>query len=430
MSNCEISDSFLESSNVLKRKKEDCQEELLEAEIKRVALDDADEESKSNQTDKLEEELEDRNVENKVTDASQTDTGTDSGDNLDKDYIHLRMLCLVKQASMIVGPGGEKISKMKSETHTRINVSDNIRGVPERVIFIRGRCEDVAKVFGMIVRAINGEKGGEPAQNSIPLTINVLVPHHMMGCVIGRQGLRLREIEELSAAKLSTGPQTLPMSNDRILSVTGVADAIHIATYYLGQTILNHRMTFAAKKCIFYSPNLLNPVLVNDYGVNLQHQQQHQYRPGENGKRRLYRMSLPSHQDFSYGYAAVSSPTTALVPPLAVQNVRVSETLTNAPMASPITPPLGLVQQEIYIDNNYVGNVIGKGGKHINSVKESTGCSILIDDPVAGSEERKIVIRGTPVGVQTAIFLINNKIETDKRNKESNEKREVTPMSA
>ena len=142
MSACEEYSELTDSPNVLKRKKEDCQEESLEAEIKRVALNDTEEGGSNEDTD----------------------------NEVNADYIHLRMLCLVKQASMVVGPGGEKISRMKEKTNTRINVSDNIRGVPERVIFIRGRCEDVAKVFGMIVRAINGEKDGESGEASTTLT--------------------------------------------------------------------------------------------------------------------------------------------------------------------------------------------------------------------------------------------------------------------
>ncbi|SCU83990.1 LAME_0C07690g1_1 [Lachancea meyersii CBS 8951] len=428
--NGEIED-LIQSSNVLKRKKEDCPEELLEAEIKRVALNDEMEEKDDTEGD-LEQSNEGNNAEiaggipdidNETKQLQRTHSNSELENDRDadtKDYIHLRMLCLVKQASMIVGPGGEKISKMKTETNTRINVSDNIRGVPERVIFIRGRCEDVAKVFGLIVRAINDEKAGDSTQNSTPLTLNLLVPHHMMGCVIGRQGSRLREIEELSAAKLMAGPQTLPMSNDRILCVTGVADAIHIATYYVGQTILNHKPSFAAKKCIFYLPSALHSVLVNNYGVSMQHQQQHQYRPGENGKKRLHRIP-------SYGYAAITTHPAGFAPAVSVNNVRLSDTVTTAPIVPDLTSRLSLIQHEIYIDDNYVGNVIGKRGKHINSIKESTGCSILIDDPVTGSTERKILIRGTPMGSQTAILLINNKIETDKRNKESNEHKEVDP---
>ncbi|CEP64814.1 telomere maintenance protein PBP2 LALA0_S13e03598g [Lachancea lanzarotensis] len=449
-----------QSSNVLKRKKEDCAEELLEAEIKRVALNDDGEDKKDQNGERREENAVDRDnlVVDQQTDkeeiihqlqqqqvektqlpdppqaqhrASNTTLENDQDSDI-KDYIHLRMLCLVKQASMIVGPGGEKISKMKAETNTRINVSDNIRGVPERVIFIRGRCEDVAKVFGLIVRAINGEKAGESTQVSTPLTLNILVPHHMMGCVIGRQGSRLREIEELSAAKLMAGPQTLPMSNDRILCITGVADAIHIATYYVSQTILNHKSSFAAKKCIFYLPSTLHSVIVNEYGVSMQPQQQHQYRPSENGKKRFHRIAPDSgHPEFPYGYAPVAHTHSAsFTPVMSVDHVRLSDTVSAAPIMPDLTPRLSLVQHEVYIDDSYVGNVIGKGGKNINSIKESTGCSIIIDDPVNGCTERKILIRGTPMANQTAILLINNKIEIDKRNKASNEQRDSITSSS
>ncbi|SCU96967.1 LAMI_0F08394g1_1 [Lachancea mirantina] len=379
----------LEASNVLKRKQEDCHEESLEAEIKRVALEDVE----------AEERVEDENEK----------TGDD-------DYIHLRMLCLVKEASMIVGPGGEKITRMKAESNTRINVSDNIRGISERVIYVRGRCEDVAKVFGMIVRAINEEEEGSKSdEKSVAMTVNILIPHHMMGCVIGRQGSRLREIENLSAAKLVAGPETLPLSNDRILCINGVADAVHIAAYYVGQTIINHQSTFAYKKCIFYQPNALHSVLDNSYGAGIHHQQQHQYRPGEKHRKRPYR---PSAQP-NYPYAYTSVPTfQGYAAALNISNVRFADALATTTIPAAGTPQISMVQQEIYIDDAYVGNVIGKGGKHINSIKESTGCSIQIDDRVDGCVERKITIKGTPMASHTAVLLINNKIEADKQNEQ------------
>ncbi|CAI4060302.1 hypothetical protein SUVZ_04G4410 [Saccharomyces uvarum] len=391
--------AVLDSPNVLKRKKgEDTNEEQLEAEIKRVALDDAEDHSDSEHY---------------------------PADNAPF-HVHLRMLCLVKHASLIVGHKGATISKIKTETSARINVSNNIRGVPERIVYVRGTCDDVAKAYGMIVRALLEEQDSEDEDEDAEVSVNLLIPHHLMGCIIGKRGSRLREIEDLSAAKLFASPNQLLLSNDRILTINGVPDAIHIATFYVGQTLLNFQMESPQKKLkrsIFYQPTQFNSVLVDHSHPNaVLHQRNHQYHPNDKplssrpNRRISVSSTLLSTGPPQYTTASAAN-ATAFQPNFVIPNVRILD--------GPVINPgpnnhlsMSLVQQEIFIDESFVGNVIGKDGKHINSVKESTGCSIIIQDPVEGSPERRLSIRGTFMASQAAIMLISNKIEIDRLNAE------------
>ncbi|CDH10098.1 related to PAB1-binding protein 2 [Zygosaccharomyces bailii ISA1307] len=418
-----VEENGVSSLNILKRKKEDCAEEQLEAEIKRVALHDDAECPTASSVDSI--ELDGRDTGRYSNGESLENFSEELRDSRSR-QTHLRMLCLVKQASMVVGHKGETISRIKALTSTRINVSDNVRGVPERVVYVRGSCENVAKAFGMIVRSISDKSENESLED-IPTTINLLISHHLMGCVIGKHGSRLKEIEELSAARLSAMPQQLMMSNDRILTIEGVADAIHIATFYIGQTIMNCKDVFKSKKAIFYQPSPVYSVLLNGVGpMAYSHQQHHQYHPADkyrNGKR-LPRSSvmfmMPAaaqtvQQRSPVMYTAANAANAhAFTPNFMIPNVRIID----GPVATPVAQTMAIVQQEIYIDENFVGNIIGKDGKHINSIKESTGCSIYIDDPIGGALERKLTVRGTSMGSQAAIMLISNKIEIDKVNKE------------
>ncbi|QLL34966.1 hypothetical protein HG536_0H03410 [Torulaspora globosa] len=410
------------SPNMLKRKKEDCAEEQLEAEIKRVALEDDTELAVLEKDNGATEAIDGKEAELSSVDEKEDRESVSR-------HVHLRMLCLVKQASMIVGHKGENISNIKAATSTRINVSDNVRGVPERVVYVRGTCENVARAFGMIVRSISDRHGDAMFdENKVLHTVNLLISHHLMGCVIGKHGSRLREIEVLSAARLSASPQQLIMSNDRILSIVGVADAVHIATYYVGQTIMNSSESFKAKKAIFYQPSPVYSVLVNGAShVGFVHQKHHQYHPTDKytssrNNKRVSRsspmttpQSLPSTGSGSPAiYTAAAANATAFTPKFTIPNVRIVDESVATATAHMMT----IMEQEIYIDENFVGNIIGKDGKHINSIKEATGCSIYIADPVSGSPERRLTVKGTPMGSQAAIMLISNKIEIDKVNKE------------
>lgn len=439
------------SPNVLKRKNEDCVD--LEAEIKRVALDDEEADNEGNSKSEL--SSDDRN-------SSYTSTELDPKTNIQSQDISLRMLCLVKQASIIVGPKGESINKLKEQTSTKVNVSPNIRGVPERVIHVKGSCENVGKAFGKIARIIiekdsknnanqsSSSLDSEASQNSsdaedTTLILNLLISHALMGSVIGKGGSQLREIEERSAAKLYASPNQLMMSNDRILSITGVPDAIHIATYYVAQSLLNCREELKQRKSIFYQPSQMGSALPNSYGAQMYnkfpHQMHHQYHPMDkyntprNKKsHRLPRpqsmlannvppsinghafhdeyMNRPESGQIHYTSANVAS-APSFTPTRNIPNVRIVDNPeNNMAYSNPIAP----VKQDIYIDENFVGNIIGKEGKHINSVKESTGCAIFIDNRIEGVSERKLTIKGTYMALQAAIMLISNKIEIDRAN--------------
>lgn len=230
-----------------------------------------------------------------------------------------------------------------------------------------------------------------------------------MGCIIGKRGSRLREIEDLSAAKLFASPNQLLLSNDRILTINGVPDAIHIATFYISQTLLNFQMESPqknVKRSIYYQPTQFNSVLIDHSQPNtIFHQRNHQYHPSDKllsykpNKNLPISSTLLSMATPQYTTASVAN-ATAFQPNFVIPNV----TVLDGPVISPAPGNhllMNFVQQEIFIDEKFVGNVIGKDGKHINSVKESTGCSIIIQDRskvVQPNEVRqnKYIILGSP----------------------------------
>ena len=158
----------------------------------------------------------------------------------------------------------------------------------------------------------------------------------------------------------------------RLLSVSGVADAIHIATYYIGNILIeaNERMPSSNHST---------------------------YRPTSNSRGR------PPYMGSSYvpgGY-----PAAAAAPP--------------NPYAPGPGAPSQLQTQQIYIPNDLVGCIIGKGGAKINEIRHMSASQIKIMEPgavgvgmngapaPAGSEgERLVVITGQPANIQMAVQLL------------------------
>ncbi|KAI0636420.1 hypothetical protein C8Q77DRAFT_1049890 [Trametes polyzona] len=296
--------------------------------------------------------------------------------------IHMRCLIVTQDASIIIGKGGSHVNEIREKSGARVVVSESIPGNPERILNVSGPLDAVSKAFGLIVRRINDEPFDKPSvPGSRAVTIKFMIPNSRMGSVIGKGGTKIKEIQEASGARLNASETMLPGSTERLLSVSGVADAIHIATYYIGNILIeaNERM----------------PTTNNS-----------SYRPSSYTSSAPSTARRPPYTGSSYvpGYA---------------QN----------PYAPPTAgPPSQLQTQQIYIPNDLVGCIIGKGGTKINEIRQMSASQIKIMEPgavgvgmngapaPAGSEgERLVVITGQPANIQMAVQLLYSRLEQEKQ---------------
>ncbi|RDB20978.1 RNA-binding protein rnc1 [Hypsizygus marmoreus] len=292
--------------------------------------------------------------------------------------IHMRCLIVTQDASIIIGKGGSHVNEIREKSGARVMVSESIPGNPERILNVSGPLDAVSKAFGLIVRRINDEPFDVPSvPGSRAVTIKFMIPNSRMGSVIGKQGSKIKEIQDASGARLNASEGMLPGSTERVLSVAGVADAIHIATYYIGNILIEaqERMPSSSNSS---------------------------YRPSSNSRR--------SHGGSSYvpGYNN-PQPYGSAPPP---QH----------------NPPQQLQTQQIYIPNDLVGCIIGKGGSKINEIRHMSASQIKIMEPGAvgvglngapapagGEGERLVVITGQPANIQMAVQLLYHRLEQEKQ---------------
>lgn len=156
-----------------------------------------------------------------------------------------------------------------------------------------------------------------------------------------------------------------------MLSVAGVADAIHIATYYIGNILI---------ECQERMPS-------SSSGTS--------YRPSNRAPRPPVASGGSS---YTPGYPAPYAPH----PHMQQQQPN---------------PQAQLQTQQIYIPNDLVGCIIGKGGSKINEIRHMSASQIKIMEPGAtapgmngapgGSEnERLVIITGQPQNIQMAVQLL------------------------
>ncbi|THG99841.1 hypothetical protein EW026_g2595 [Hermanssonia centrifuga] len=295
--------------------------------------------------------------------------------------IHMRCLIVTQDASIIIGKAGTHVNEIREKSGARVMVSESIPGNPERILNVSGPLDAVSKAFGLIVRRINDEPFDKPSvPGSRAVTIKFMIPNSRMGSVIGKGGAKIKEIQDASGARLNASEGMLPGSTERVLSVSGVADAIHIATYYIGNILIeaNERM-----------PSYNNS----------------SYRPSSVSRRAPYSGSsyVPG---YSNAYPSTAGPA----------------------QSQQHNPPQQLQTQQIYIPNDLVGCIIGKGGAKINEIRHMSASQIKIMEPGAvgvgmngapapagGEGERLVVITGQPANIQMAVQLLYHRLEQEKQ---------------
>lgn len=328
-----------------------------------------------------------------MTDANKTGDGTNPAPGAATQTIHMRCLIVTQDASIIIGKGGSHVNEIREKSGAKVMVSESIPGNPERILNVSGALDAVSKAFGLIVRRINDEPFDVPSvPGSRAVTIKFIIPNSRMGSVIGKGGSKIKEIQEASGARLNASEGMLPGSTERVLSVTGVADAIHIATYYVGNILIE-----AGPPPHTSAASTYRPTARSRYPPPPPH-----YPP------------YSSHHPYSGGSSSYSSYPPPGPPPTA-------------------GPP---TTQQIYIPNDLVGCIIGKGGSKINEIRSISGSQIRIMEPgatapgappgAAASNERLVTVTGQPAQIQTAVQLLYHRLEQEKQKQLLNVQRAQT----
>ena len=353
-------------------------------------------------------------------------------------WLHLRSIISSAEAATVIGKGGENVTLIRRMSGAKCTVSDYSRGAVERILTVSGLVDAVAKAFGLIIRTLNNEKLEESSTSeSKTYPLRLLVPHILIGSIIGKQGQRIREIQEASGARLNASETTLPLSTERSLVVLGVADAVHIATFYVGTTLVEQLTDrFGGPAASAYATRSGGPAGVVPGGMQVvpyvPHQAGGQWGAPEHFRRQQGQRPPPTAYGMQPGYAQPAMPHTPAPvhyggagsprhayagagpqapTPYAGHAPQPHAGHAAAPQAMPhgMVPGQALTQQ-IFIPNDMVGAIIGKGGAKINEIRQLSNSVIKINEPQDNSNERLVTITGTPECNQMALFMLYSRL--------------------
>lgn len=358
----------------------------------------------------------------------------------ESNWLHIRACIGTSEAATIIGKGGENVTQIRRLSGAKCTVSDYSRGAVERILTVSGQVDAVSKAFGLIVRTLNQEDLEIPSTStSKAYPMRLLIPHILIGSIIGKAGVRIREIQEASNAKLNASDTLLPNSGERSLVVLGVADAVHIAVYYVAQTLVEQLTErFGGPAASQYATRSGMAANVVPGGMSVQPYVPQpaggQYSHPQNFRRHEPAQRTPTHggygaphmhaqppQPSPYGhpsmpygagspgrapYGGPAAPT-----PYGGHHAAAPVAHGAAPTHAPnVAMPGQPLTQQIFIPNDMVGAIIGKGGAKINEIRQLSGSVIKINEPTDNSNERLVTITGTQECNQMALYMLYSRL--------------------
>jgi heterogeneous nuclear rnp K-like protein 2 len=232
----------------------------------------------------------------------------------------------------------------------------------------------------MLDNPINTNTNTPPASPNNAMTVvtlRLLISHNLMGTVIGRQGAKIKHIQDISGVRMTASKTLLPQSTERVVEVRGTVSAIQQAISEIGTCLIED-------KDRAYGTILYNPTKVTNTVMDTP---QH-----SNNSRRTSFTRTGNGNDFNGDY----------------QQRRQSFSNNNSNNPDMRT-------QQISIPSDMVGCIIGKGGSKITEIRRLSGSHISIAKvPHDESGERMFTIQGTSESNERALYLLYGQLENEK----------------
>jgi len=309
----------------------------------------------------------------------------ESGD-ISSSQLTLRALVSTKEAGVIIGKGGKNVAELRENTGVKAGVSKVVQGVHDRVLSVAGTLDGVAKAYSLIAQTLL-ENPVNASPNSTPITpppnaftsVRLLISHNLMGTIIGRQGLKIKHIQDVSGARMVASKEMLPQSTERVVEVQGTVEAIRVAVWEIGKCLIEDNERGIGT--VLYNPAIrvtssYSTTRRNDYTTRTGNGTDFTTRPPRDYHNNNRRQSNNSNNNYDSN------------------SVRT---------------------QNISIPADMVGCIIGKAGSKISEIRRLSGSRISIaKTPHDETGERMFTIQGSPEANEKALFLLYNQLESEK----------------
>jgi heterogeneous nuclear rnp K-like protein 2 len=222
-----------------------------------------------------------------------------------------------------------------------------------------------------------------------------------MGTIIGRQGLKIKHIQDVSGVRMVAQKEMLPQSTERIVEVQGNPEGIQKAIWEICKCLVDDWQRGTGT--VLYNPVVRTqtgggPAMGQDMRGSRDNE-----RGGGYNNARVTRTG--NGADFSEGGAPRS------------YNNRRSDSDAGHRGGPPTHDENGeeLQTQNISIPSDMVGCIIGRAGSKISEIRKTSGARISIAKaPHDETGERMFTITGSAKANETALYLLYENLEAEK----------------
>jgi len=339
-------------------------------------------------------------------------------------YITVRLLMQGKEVGSIIGKKGDNIKTIREQSGARITISDG--STPERIVTMNGVVDNVNKAFSMICKKFEDDLQQNCNGNPLPpITLRLIVPASQCGSIIGKGGIKIKEIRESTGASIQVASEMLPGSTERAVTISGKLDSLIECFKQVALIIFESP---PKGDTLPYKPRQMQPplnapiIFANGQAFQVQGQFAIPLPPHEVAK--LMQMGaigqpngmMPTEAKVglkTYGaYPPILAPIITPLPPSG--HMMHNQSGAQMPQNVQPNPARSNVQtHEMSIPNDLIGCIIGRGGQKISEIRQVSGANIKIADLEEGNPDRHVCITGTFDQIQLAQFLINTRIATE-----------------
>lgn len=311
--------------------------------------------------------------------------------NYNPEDLELRVLIDPQFVGALIGRSGSNITRLREESGSFINmIKPSHDSIKERVMVVKGPDAKLVQILSSVAATqietfasreakYNGAQGGSPSSTEIRLLIHRVV----LGAIIGKGGETIKATQEETHCKIQISKETLGQSTEKSVTLSGSASEIAAGLARVIDQIKSNPPK-AGAKLINYVPQGFSS---------------HPPR------------GPPAHPSGNYavaggaGYPHHPPPHASHYPhyPPPPHHGHAPNPLTDGPLS----------EQKIAIPSVCAGCVIGKNGVTIRDLRERSQCNIIVEkeDPSAPNE-RIVIIRGTAAGINSAVNLIRQCVES------------------
>ncbi|XP_075233799.1 P-element somatic inhibitor isoform X2 [Lycorma delicatula] len=172
-----------------------------------------------------------------------------------------------KMVGLIIGRGGEQISRLQSESGCKIQMAPDSGGAPERVCTLTGNAQAISRAkeligaivtqrsrtegtggarldeLGLVGGPVAGNTGGSGgAGGTGGSTVEIMVPGPKVGLIIGKGGETIKQLQEKSGAKMVVIQDGPSQENEKPLRITGDPQKVEHAKALVYELIAEKEM--------------------------------------------------------------------------------------------------------------------------------------------------------------------------------------------